>query len=123
MQKDSPYYGIFNHYIHSKRQDGTLKKIMNSYKPPPQKCPDYSGKPSSLYSCFTAFVVIISGIVTSIVIFSLEFIGNYFNYDFMNIQGNQGLRESNLLNKIWKKNTNTQIKEDNSLDSSSQNIT
>ena len=56
LQKHSPYLSLFN--FHMKRMDekGTIKKLFQKYKPPPQVCPDKAGRPISFESCLTAFL-------------------------------------------------------------------
>ena len=48
------------------REKGSLKEILEKYEPPPQICPDASGLPLGFESCFTAFLVLIMGLLTGI---------------------------------------------------------
>ena len=61
-QKDSPYQGIFDYYIKEMKEKGSLKQILNKYETDTPVCPDGSGKPLGFESCFTAFLVLLSGI-------------------------------------------------------------
>ena len=58
FQKDSPYLGLFNFYLHKMRERGVMKEILKKYETPPQVCPDLSGKPLGINSTFTAFVLL-----------------------------------------------------------------
>ena len=59
FQKDSPYLGIFNHYLKDMREKGSLNQILKKYEAAPQVCPDSSGLPLGFDSCFTAFLLLI----------------------------------------------------------------
>ena len=61
FQKDSPYLGLFNHYIKELREKGILNQISNKYDTGAQVCPDESGKPLGFESCFTAFLALLAG--------------------------------------------------------------
>ena len=61
FQKDSPYLGLFNHFLKEMREKGVLKQILNKYETGTQVCPDESGKPLGFESCFTAFLALLSG--------------------------------------------------------------
>ena len=37
-------------------EQGTIKKLYQKYKPPPQFCPDKGGRPINFDSCLTAFL-------------------------------------------------------------------
>ena len=52
---------LFNHYIKELREKGVLKQILAKYESAPQVCPDDSGKPLGLESCFTAFLALFGG--------------------------------------------------------------
>ena len=60
-QKHSPYQGLFDHYIKEMKEKGSLKQILNKYETDTPVCPDGSGKPLGFESCFTAFLVLLSG--------------------------------------------------------------
>ncbi|XP_059085839.1 glutamate receptor ionotropic, kainate 5-like [Tigriopus californicus] len=72
FQKDSPYLGLFNHYLKQLRERGTTKKILEKYDSRPQVCPDYSGKPLGLNNCFTAFVCLILGLLVGLALLVIE---------------------------------------------------
>ena len=60
-QKHSPYQGIFDHYIKEMREKGALKQILIKYQTGIPVCPDLSGKALGFESCFSAFVILLSG--------------------------------------------------------------
>ena len=70
FQKDSPYLGLFNHYLKEMREKGALKKILNKWESGGQVCPDMSGKPLGFASSFTAFLVLL-GKVFKIIRFNI----------------------------------------------------
>ena len=72
FQKDSPYLQLFNHYLKEMREKGTLKKILNKYKAAPQVCPDSSGLPLGFESVFTAFLLLVGGIILGLILFCIE---------------------------------------------------
>ena len=37
-------------------EKGTIRKLYNNFKPPPQVCPDGAGKPIGFPNCVTAFL-------------------------------------------------------------------
>ena len=49
-----------------------MKQIQVKYEPPPQTCPDYSGKSLGVSSVFSAFGVLFSGIGIAMILFGLE---------------------------------------------------
>ena len=55
------------------RERGTIKRIMEKYEKAPQICPDLTGQPLGYESCFTAFLVLIIGVLFGLTIMSLEF--------------------------------------------------
>lgn len=72
FQKNSPYLGLFNHYLKEMRERGALKKILNKYESKAQNCPDMSGQPLGMESCFTAFVALCFGMAFGLVLLVLE---------------------------------------------------
>jgi hypothetical protein len=48
------------------REKGILNQIFQKYESPQQICPNYSGKPIGFESCFTAFLVLLSGLGLSL---------------------------------------------------------
>ena len=59
FQKNSPYLGLFNYFLHEMREKGVLKEILVKYESAAQVCPDLSGKPLGINSSFTAFLLLI----------------------------------------------------------------
>ena len=49
------------------QEKGELEKIKSEYRPPPQKCPDYSGRPLGYNQAFAAFCVLVLGAVAGII--------------------------------------------------------
>ena len=74
LQKDSPFIGIFNHYLRELREKGALKQIANKYESGEQVCPDMSGQPLGFDSCFTAFLALIGGLMIGLTLMILEHI-------------------------------------------------
>lgn len=72
FQKDSPYLGIFNYYLKGMIEKGALKQIMGRYQSPAQVCPDLSGQPLGLESCFTAFLALSFGMGIGILLITIE---------------------------------------------------
>ena len=72
FQKDSPFLPLFNYNLNKMRERGSLKQIKVKYEPPPQICPDYSGKPLGVNSAFSAFGVLFSGVGIALILFGLE---------------------------------------------------
>ena len=58
FQKHSPYLQLFNHHLQIMEEIGTLQKLHQKYKPPPQVCIDQAGSPISFKSCLTAFLAL-----------------------------------------------------------------
>jgi hypothetical protein len=72
FQKDSPFLPLFNYYINEMIEKGSLKQIEVKYEPPPQICPDYSGKSLGVGSVFAAFGVLFCGFGISLILVGLE---------------------------------------------------
>ena len=72
FQKDSPFLPLFNYYLNEMKERGSLKQIQVKYEPPPQICPDYSGKSLGVSSVFAAFGVLFSGVGIALILFGLE---------------------------------------------------
>ena len=72
FQKDSPFLPLFNYYLNEMREKGSLKQIQVKYEPPPQICPDYSGKALGVSSVFSGFGVLFSGVGIALILFGLE---------------------------------------------------
>ena len=77
LQKDSPFLGIFNHYLRELREKGALKQIANKYESGEQVCPDMSGQPLGFDSCFTAFLAWIGGLMIGLILMILEFVSGH----------------------------------------------
>ena len=60
------------------KEKGSLKQIQVKYEPPPQTCPDYSGKSLGVSSVFSAFGVLFSGVGIAVILFGLEKLTNTF---------------------------------------------
>ena len=72
FQKDSPFLPLFDYYLNEMKEKGSMKQIQVKYEPPPQTCPDYSGKSLGVSSVFSAFGVLFSGVGIAMILFGLE---------------------------------------------------
>ena len=72
FQKDSPFLPLFNYNLNKMKERGSLKQIQVKYEPPPQICPDYSGKALGVSSVFSGFGVLFSGVGIALILFGLE---------------------------------------------------
>ena len=72
FRKDSPFLPIFDYYLNEMREKESLKQIQVKYEPPPQICPDYSGKALGVSSVFSGFGVLFSGVGIALILFGLE---------------------------------------------------
>ena len=72
FQKDSPFLPLFNYYLNEMKEKGSLKQIQVKYEPPPQVCPDYSGKSLGFGSVFAAFGVLCFGVGIAAILFGIE---------------------------------------------------
>ena len=80
LQKNSPFLGLFNYCLTQKRLKGILNKMDMDDRIQPQSCPNLSGKPLTITSCFTAFIVLFAGIGCGLVIWVFEFLGKKMGY-------------------------------------------
>ena len=95
LQKDSPFLGIFNHYLQEMREIGALKKILNKYESGEQVCPDMSGQPLGLDSCFTAFLALVGGLMIGLILMILECLsGHEKRIPFLDFYGGQTSNET-----------------------------
>ena len=72
FQKDSPFLSLFDFYMNEMKEKGSLEQILVKYEPPPQTCPDYSGKSLGVGSVFAAFGVIFFGVILALILFGIE---------------------------------------------------
>ena len=72
FQKDSPFLPLFNYYLNVIKEKGNVEQILRKYEPPPQICPNYSGKSLGFSSVFAAFGVLFSGVGIALILFGLE---------------------------------------------------
>ena len=63
MQKESPYFKAFWYQMSKLKENGAFHITQQRYEAQPQVCPDYSGQPVNIGQCFTAFILLIAGIV------------------------------------------------------------
>ena len=98
FQKDSPYLGLFNHFLKEMREKGSLKQILNKYESGAQVCPDESGKSLGFESVFTAFLALLSGLVLGFILLILEYFPNWGNYSlpFLDAYDKRNVLEENL---------------------------
>ena len=78
FQKDSPFLPLFDYYLNEMKEKGSLKQIQVKYEPPPQVCPDYSGKSLGVGSVFAAFGVLFLGVGIAVILFFIEKITQVF---------------------------------------------
>ena len=78
FQKDSPFLPLFDYYLNEMKEKGILKQIQVKYEPPPQICPDYSGKSLGVGSVFAAFGVLFLGVGIAVILFFIEKITQVF---------------------------------------------
>ena len=62
-------------------EKGPLNKIIQNYVPNPQICPSNEGKALGFENLISAFLVIISGIVSGLIILMLELIAKKMYID------------------------------------------
>ena len=74
FQTDSPYLRLFNYYINRLKENGALEKAMKPCEPPPQRCTDQTGEALGINNCFGAFLVMMVGIGSGLLIFVMEFV-------------------------------------------------
>ena len=72
LQKDSTYQFVFNHFLQKTKENGHIDRVWKQYVNGRQICPDYSGKPLGMSTCFTAFIVLICGSTVSIILLLIE---------------------------------------------------
>ena len=67
IKKGSPFFQLFHYHITKLQEMGTFNRYARSYGGSFQICPDYSGMPISSKQCFTAFIIMISGVSAGMV--------------------------------------------------------
>ena len=72
FQKHSPLLKLFNYYAIRMKENSGESRFNNHYKPLPQFCPDYTGKPLGFESMISGFLVIIVGVIGRLTILMLE---------------------------------------------------
>ena len=89
FQKDSPFLPLFDYYLNEMKEKGSLKQIQVKYDPPPQICPDYSGKSLGVGSVSAAFGVLCFGFGMALILFGIEKITEAFGmrWSIFNIYG------------------------------------
>ena len=92
FQKNSPYLPLFNHYLKEMKEKGSLKQIQDKFAPPPQFCPDVTGQPLGFESCFTAFLILIGGLVIGLMLLAIELCSKISggNYHWLQTYDNLG---------------------------------
>ena len=74
FQKDSEYLSLFNHYLKAMEEKGISKQILEKYESTPPTCPDMSGQPLGVNSCFTGFFPLFLGGLLGIVMLIIEIV-------------------------------------------------
>ena len=72
LQPDSPYIRLFNYYIDRLRENGALRKSQDECEPDPQECPDQTGKALGIKNCFGAFMVMVAGFGSGLLLLVIE---------------------------------------------------
>ena len=72
FQADSPYLRFFNYHLNKLRDIGGLQKMHTAMEQAPQECPDFTGKPLGLKNCIAAFLVMMVGIGSAIILLIIE---------------------------------------------------
>ena len=73
-QKDSPLFQILKHHISNIKQVGLVQKYIRNYKIDAQKCRDYSGRSVTIQQCYSAFQILVTGMLISLFGFFVEMI-------------------------------------------------
>ena len=73
-QKDSPLFQILKYHISNIKQVGLVQKYIRNYKIDAQKCRDYSGRSVTIQQCYSAFQILIAGMLVSLFGFFVEMI-------------------------------------------------
>ncbi len=110
FQKNSPYVGVFGHFIKEMREKGTLSRILDGVNYHHQKCPDYSGKPMGFDSCLSPFFVLAFGLIACIVAFILECL-NIAGLKEISGSGKRMNDEESSMTKEQPKSLEDQVKE------------
>ena len=72
VSKNSPFYSAFSYHLAKLQEIGGVDKYSEAYKESDKMCPYYSGKPLPIKQCYTAFIVLISGICSCLIWLILE---------------------------------------------------
>ena len=71
-RKHFPYYQTFEDHINNLKVVGLVQKYIQSYQMEAQICKDYSGEPVPIQQCFSAFQILITGIIVASLGLTLE---------------------------------------------------
>lgn len=76
FQKDSPYQGLFNYFIHRLKENGVHQRVLKapaheiSFED--KECPDITGQPIGFENCISAFLVLGTGVGTATLVMIAE---------------------------------------------------
>ena len=56
------------------QEKGSLDQILKKYAPAPQICPDMTGEALGFNSCITAFLVLMAGATTGLILLAIELV-------------------------------------------------
>ena len=82
MQKNSPFLELFKTVFYEMRESGIIAKWNG--KADPQQCPDLSGKPLDMNSCFTSFIILLFGLTIAPLLFCCECFGKVHRHTIPN---------------------------------------
>ena len=68
IKKQSPYFDLFWYHMMKLQENGDFDITLQHYETQNQICPDYSGEPIKFGQCFTAFLVLIGGLICGFVL-------------------------------------------------------
>ena len=71
-QKNSPLYPKFKHHINNLKEVGLVQKYIKSQRIEAQVCKDYSGEPVTIKQCYSAFQILVAGMIIVFCCFILE---------------------------------------------------
>ena len=68
IKKQSPYFNVFWYHMMKLQENGDFDITVQRYETQNQICPDYSGEPIKFGQCFTAFLVLMGGLICGFVL-------------------------------------------------------
>ena len=84
VQKNSPFYKIFQDEINRLKETGLVQRYIQRYNMESQTCESYSGKSISIQQCGTVFQILFLGAIVSFLGLLAEFCTSHFRKKFGN---------------------------------------